>query len=662
MRNYKKNCFMTQGNQGRLISSTLFSILILLVLFSFMFSGSSLAQEEDALFSERPDYILGGHQDSVRAVAWAPNRDLLASGGAGDNIILWQAEEGEIKYILTGHTDSINALEFSPQDNYLASASADNTVRIWNLDDLQEEMVFQDHSDWVTDLAWSSEEDYLFSSSWDRTVRKWDLSTGEQAEKFSDYSGWVRALSFFPEENLLATGAGDKLKVLDTETGETVIEKNAFQGRITALRWSPDGTKLAVGDDAGEVEVINRADWRSIEAFTPPARTIQSLAWSPNGEELAASGDHREISLYSLTENEQKKLSGHGDDIPDIQWSPGGNRIISGSRDRKIKVWSKEDQKPLYVREGHTDTINALDWSPADNYLASADDDKYIRLWSPPKPTSQGRLSGHIGPIEDISWSPSGERLASASQDEAVIVWDPMEKEQLYVAGDHGRIFRTDIFLPRGREKKTHDDWVFSVNWSLEEQYLASTSYDGTIGIWQAEDGSEVNILSPETGWVRTALWTPEGEELISGGKAGGIHVWSTAGDLKHRFGEEAGEIGTMTWLTNDEKKLLATSHDDNSLRLWDFASQEQLDRLSTEGYIFAKSWSPKRNYLAAAVESKKIKIWQLEEETLTEVASLPLPGFSGLSPRAITWSPEEDLLAVSDGPYLLFWDLTENN
>lgn len=611
--------------------------------------------------SEIPDYILGGHSDTVRATAWSPGQEIFASGGADGNIILWEAESGHIHYVLSGHADSLNALKFSPGGDLLASAGADGTIRIWNISNLEEEMRLPDHTDWVTDLDWSPEGDYLVSSSWDRTVRIWDTVSGENVTTFDDFTGWVRAVSWSPERNLIASGEGQLIIIRDLETEEVIAEisERYSRGRITALNWSPEGQLLAAGDDSGTARIITTEDWSIQKSLDPAARAVNSLEWSPDGSQLAASGDHREISLYSLNSREEKRLKGHGEYVRSLSWSPAGDKLVSGSRDRSIRVWSLDALDTIYSREGHTGMINSLQWAPDGSYLASSSEDNTIRLWQPPQPDSKKHLRGHINPVEDIAWSPDSRILASASQDEAVIVWDPGELERMYIAGDHRRIFRTDIFLPRGREKTTHEDWVFSVNWSPGGEFLASASYDGKVGIWKAEDGSKDKILEHESGWVRNACWTPDGRELISGGESGGIHVWSTEGELLEQFGSEAGEIRNLSWGT-DQQDLLASSHYDHSIRLWDYASREELDRISETGIAFDLAWSPTGDYLAAALESRSIKIWRLSENELGEEVSLKLPGFTSLSPRALGWSPDQTMLVVNDGNYILIWELEQ--
>lgn len=73
-----------------------------------------------------------GHTSRVNAVAFRPNRQLLATGGSDQTARPRKPATGEHIRTLTGHTGGIQAVAFSPDGKLLTTGSSDQTVRLWD--------------------------------------------------------------------------------------------------------------------------------------------------------------------------------------------------------------------------------------------------------------------------------------------------------------------------------------------------------------------------------------------------------------------------------------------------------------------------------------------------------------------------------------------------
>jgi WD40 repeat protein len=84
------------------------------------------------------EIILSDHDDWVRAVAFAPERPILASAGEDGKILLYEwttwslTEKPRRTSVLTGHQGAVTAVSFSDDGRTLASAGIDQIVRIWD--------------------------------------------------------------------------------------------------------------------------------------------------------------------------------------------------------------------------------------------------------------------------------------------------------------------------------------------------------------------------------------------------------------------------------------------------------------------------------------------------------------------------------------------------
>lgn len=84
-----------------------------------------------------------GHKGSVFSVAIHPTQSIAVSGGEDDLGYIWDVKTGAEIVKLTGHTDSVTAVDWSFDGELVSTGGMDGKVRIWR-------HVKRDNSDWKT--------------------------------------------------------------------------------------------------------------------------------------------------------------------------------------------------------------------------------------------------------------------------------------------------------------------------------------------------------------------------------------------------------------------------------------------------------------------------------------------------------------------------------
>src|SRR5262249_386980 len=74
-------------------------------------------------------------KQTVNSLSFSPDGKILASGGAGGSIQLWNASTGESDGPPLNQV-TVDSIAFSPDGKLLASACSDDVIRFWSAQDL----------------------------------------------------------------------------------------------------------------------------------------------------------------------------------------------------------------------------------------------------------------------------------------------------------------------------------------------------------------------------------------------------------------------------------------------------------------------------------------------------------------------------------------------
>ncbi|KAG8726570.1 hypothetical protein FRC11_014914, partial [Ceratobasidium sp. 423] len=91
-----------------------------------------LPEEDDIVWEDNSIQQFTSHNEkSVFAVSTHPTQALAVSGGEDDMGYIWDLYTGEIVARLSGHEDSVAAVGFSADGELVATGGMDGHVRLW---------------------------------------------------------------------------------------------------------------------------------------------------------------------------------------------------------------------------------------------------------------------------------------------------------------------------------------------------------------------------------------------------------------------------------------------------------------------------------------------------------------------------------------------------
>jgi WD40 repeat protein len=292
--------------------------------------------------------------------------------------------------------------------------------------------------------------------------------------------------------SLIAFGSGDnKVEVIALDSRKKPIKpiKLRENERVMAIVFGAHrqtGYQLftASDDENGRILEWDLSSERSPMQVAKGTGYLYSLALSPSGKFLAGGGEDV-IHIWDVTTNPPYYFSLPGHTDTDGKSLPvtslvffGNDSLVSGSRG-ELLFWDvilkeQSNAKPVREERAVKDYVRSIALSRQGNKFAAAwtrGDIILVELnFDDPSQDHSHLLKGHKGPVYSLSFSGDGTILASGSNDGTVRLWDAENGQPL---------FRTFV-----RSKK---DAVRSVAFSADKRNLISAVEDGFIMSWDLD-------------------------------------------------------------------------------------------------------------------------------------------------------------------------------
>lgn len=442
----------------------------------------------------------------------------LVAAADGQNLRLWELPAGRLlpdledAWLTCFRGNSLP--EFLPRTPAL-SIQCSEGIRIWNLDTRQSHLLSVPD---VEGSLWSPDERWLAVVQFqkpNRIIRLLDPDGQPLGQLEGQLPNGFVTLAVSPDSRLIACGDGaGYIHLWDRPSGSLLTN---FQAHScwSEVAFSPDSRLMASGSSGDQcIRLWSVPDCRLGGELYGHAAGVRGLAFTPDGQTLISAGRDHTVKLWHPRVERAGEFVAAADSF--IGFTPDSKSGVTLNMDATVKLWDLQTRRPTTLGRFATNKSATSGAVSADgSWLAIGYEDGTIELRDLADGQLRHTLKAGTAAVDKLRISADGTRLAAILDPcpgGEFVVWDLTRRERLRRVSEYVSGSATSIAFAHRRPLLAigrHDDYA--------------------ITLWDLEQNREVRHLPGHTWVVNTVTFSPDDKLLSSSSWDGSIRVWDVA-------------------------------------------------------------------------------------------------------------------------------------
>jgi len=446
----------------------------------------------------------------------------------------------------------------------------------------------------------------------------WPASKSPIVEKYSDRfipcrEPWGIAEDHFQASNENASpgrAAAGSAEVRDDPAKVTynLLLKNELLGAGVSHLGRPDDA-AALGQAAVGRRVLSFKTGAGGQAAAGAASA--SVFAPPSPYSLSPIGAHSQRLLASPRKVPRKvpKVPFKVLDAPDLQddfylnlvdWS--SQNVLCVGLGSCVYLWSACTSKVTKLCDLRSDLsdspdlVTSVKWIGRGSHLAIGTNSGVVQIWDADRCKQVRTMMGHTGRVGALAWN--GHTLSSGSRDRRILQRDTRA----------ATLFQEELL--------GHKQEVCGLEWSPDEQHLASGGNDNKLFVWKASYTQPVQRFNDHTAAVKAIAWSPHQHGLLASG--GGtadqcIRFWNTLTSQPLQSVFTKSQVCNLAWAKNSNELVSTHGYSQNQIVLWRYPSMTQITTLTGHTFrVLYLAMSPDGQTIVTGAGDETLRFWNV--------------------------------------------------
>lgn len=389
------------------------------------------------------------------------------------------------------------------------------------------------------------------------------------------------------------------------------------RGGINTIRFSPDGSQLAVGTSIGTwVYDIGNGNENIMRNVYP--MQVDALAFSPDGKILASSGYGNNIIQFwnpktGIAISSLRPSTAEKDRFSGARFNYASNMGLAFSNDGTTLLGVSSQNSPSIAHWDVKTGDELKDYRYLDNATTAVIGINTLAL---------GHYNGKIS------------------------LWDSESGKKRGVFKGHSKFYPNEFLTNLFRKYNRHKyQGIQALAFSKDGKTLATSGVDNLIKLWDVKSRKKQRTLIGHTGWVTALAFSFENSTVASGDVYGNIKLWDvSSGSEQVSFNGH--RTGIIELAFSPDRQILASASGDGTIKLWDAITCQSISTLATEHTKSTKSiaFSKDDKTLSSIMFNGTVQKWDVktgQEVSVSVPENLSLTKATALSPQATLFAAQ---------------------
>lgn len=556
--------------------------------------------------------------------------------------------------------ENTSIISFAARNNRVFTASPNGTAKLWNINGEFYKYV-EGHSGVITSVAFSSNGERMVTASDDGMMQLRD-GEGDIIFQLENRMSQVRFIVFAPDnnrfivvgcnkfvDNICSTGGVD----IWSKNGDFITTLEGHLDTVSSAIFSHDSSRLLTASDDGiailwdeNQEYLNTLDHiNSIIGFSADGNYIGTYSYS-----VGAASVHQESKIWNRNGDLVDRWVG----VQILDFSPNTNSVVVANvNDAQIRDMVGNI---IISLENHDGPIMGAKFSADGKYVVTTSFDRTARIWDGNKnfitslkwETTEPFMFHYSSP-NYASFNIDGSRIVTV-RGTTPVLWD-----------DEGHFLNI---------LEGHIDWVNTINFSSDGQYIVTASRDGKVILWNAS-GRFIKSFEGHIDSISSAKFNNDSSQIVVTGcnnydaenacTSGFARIWNINGDVVATLNGHIGNINEAQFSPDDQ--YIVTVSDDGMGEVWDKNGNHiVMLKGNVGGSLNVADFSPDGSFIITAgcdelndnnLSCKNGVIWLWDQDG-SLIAKLDKHRYAV---HSVKFSPDSQYILTADSEAVYLWN-----